>query len=66
MSEPDPDPLPEDIIIRLLEGLDTSGYAPPPGLRQKVMQRMSAASDAGITTVRAQDGEWRIAVPAST
>ena len=63
MCEIDKDPLPEDVIARLLDAL-----APVDGasaaLKARVMQRIEAEeSGNGITTVRAGEGEWLPFIP---
>lgn len=63
MCDTDKDPLPEDVIARLLDAL-----APVDGvsaaLKARVMQRIAAEeSGSGITTVRAGEGEWLPFIP---
>lgn len=64
MSRSRDDPLPDDFLRRLLEGLDPHGAPPPPSLKGRVLQRIAEAEGgAGITTSRAAEGPWRAIAP---
>ena len=57
------DPLPDDVIARLLDALAPAD-GPSAALKARVMQRIVAEGSAnGITTVRAGEGEWLPFIP---
>lgn len=63
-SKPPSESLPRDLLVALLSGLAPIAPAHPEQLKARILARLARAPgveeahDAGVTTVRAAEGEW--------